>query len=331
MLLVANLDLNGNQLLNARMQVLTADPASPVDGQMWYRSDLFEVRHRVNGVTRTVAYLTTRLDQFAAPTAAVPFNGQKITGIGAATAGTDAASLANRLDQFAVPTADLNLNTHKITGLVDGVAATDAATVGQINALIAGVSDFKQPVRMVTTSTAPGNINLAAPGAITIDGVTPASGDRILVRNQTAGAENGIYVWNGTGSAMTRALDADTSAEMESGFGVNVSEGTVNADSMWMLSTNAPITLGTTSLAFSRLAVGGNTLARFQQTIGDGSTVSFTITHNLGSRDVEVAVREAGGSFRKVYPDVSMPTSNTVQLDFTVAPTTNQYSVAVLG
>jgi len=86
-----------------------------------------------------------------------------------------------------------------------------------------------------------------------VDGLTYAAGERILLKNQTATEENGVYLV-GTVAAgvapLTRALDADGAAEIVPGMLVHVSEGTAAANSWWFLSTNAPITIDTTGLAF---------------------------------------------------------------------------------
>lgn len=100
---------------------------------------------------------------------------------------------------------DLDFNSvSKIINLPNGVNAGDAVNVGQLNAAVEGIS-WKTSARVATTA----NINLTSPGA-TIDGVTMATGDRILVKNQTAQAENDIYVWNGASTPATRALDANS-------------------------------------------------------------------------------------------------------------------------
>lgn len=105
--------------------------------------------------------------------------------------------------------------------------------------------DYKQSARVATT----GNITLS--GAQTIDGVAVVAGDRVLVKNQTAGAANGIYVV-ATG-AWPRAADADASVEVTSELMVAVEEGTANGDSLWHLTTNGPIILGTTALTFAQI------------------------------------------------------------------------------
>jgi len=110
----------------------------------------------------------------------------------------------------------------KVTNLPAGTAAGDAVNVSQLNAAIEGLST-KDSVRVKST----GNVNIASPGA-SLNGVTFASQDRVLLGDQTLPAENGIYVWNGAATPMTRALDASTFDELESAV-VSVDEGTVNA------------------------------------------------------------------------------------------------------
>jgi len=233
-----------------------------------------------------------------------------------------------RLDQISAPTASVDLNSQKITGLADGVAATDAATVGQITAATAGL-DVKQSVRVATTAT--GALASAYENGDTVDGVTLATGDRILIKNQSTASENGIYVVNSSG-APTRATDADTSAEVNPGMFVFVEEGTTNADTGWVLTTNAPITLGTTGLTFAKFSASpsAGTVVKYAADVGDGAATSYNIDHNLGTTDVHVQVRaNSGGAV--VEPDITISTSNRVVLDFAVAPTSNQYRVVVMG
>ena len=109
------------------------------------------------------------------------------------------------------------------------------------------VSSWKDPVRAAST----GNLTISAPGA-TIDGVTMALQDRFLAKDQTAGAENGIYIWLGAAVAASRAADF-ASGSMALGAAVVVTEGSVNADRIYVCTTNATITIGTTALAFAEL------------------------------------------------------------------------------
>ncbi len=127
-----------------------------------------------------------------------------------------------------------------------------SAVKAYVDGKVAGLS-WKQAVRAATTT----NDTLASAFAAgqTIDGVTLATGDRILIKNQSSGAENGIYVVAASG-APSRATDADSAAEILQSS-VYVEEGTANADIQFVCTTNAPITLGSTSLTFTQLSTGG--------------------------------------------------------------------------
>ena len=118
--------------------------------------------------------------------------------------------------------------------------------------------------RVATTA----NLTLTAPGP-TIDGVTMVSGDMVLVKNQTTGSQNGVYTYNGSAAAMTRISALDSSAEAITGLLITVAEGTANSTTVWMLSTYQPITLNTTSLAFTQISQNGTV------TISTDVTVDF--------------------------------------------------------
>jgi hypothetical protein len=107
------------------------------------------------------------------------------------------------------------------------------------------VSPYKDVCRLVATT------NQTLSGLSAIDGITPNSNDRVLCAGQTTASANGIY--NAQSGAWTRAADANVSSNMASGALVPVSEGTANADSLWSLTTNNPITLGSTALAFLKM------------------------------------------------------------------------------
>lgn len=108
--------------------------------------------------------------------------------------------------------------------------------------------DVKDSCRVATSAA----VTLSGPGA-SIDGVSMNNGDRVLVKNQGDAEENGIYVFNGAASAMTRAEDADSDAKVTAGMFTFIEEGT-HADQGWVLTTNNPIDLGVTELAFSQFS-----------------------------------------------------------------------------
>ncbi|ROO02272.1 phage tail protein [Pseudomonas moraviensis] len=138
-------------------------------------------------------------------------------------------------------------NASLVTLLIDDtvVKATRAWVMSYLAEEL-GKLDGKQSVRVAATG------NIVLNGAQQIDGVAVVAGDRVLLPSQTLAKDNGLWiVANGD---WQRATDASTSAKVTPGLTVMVEEGTANGDSLWHLTTNAPITLGTTALAFKMLA-----------------------------------------------------------------------------
>ena len=163
------------------------------------------------------------------------------------------------------------LTVESITGLAAPSGGSDAANKDYVDALANGL-DWKASVRAATTAA--GTLATDFENGDTIDGVVLATGDRILLKDQSAGAENGIYVVAASG-APTRASDANVSAEVTSGMACLVSEGTANGDKVFVLTTNDLITLGTTALVFAQLAGGSYTHPNHTgdvTSVGDGAT-----------------------------------------------------------
>ena len=161
----------------------------------------------------------------------------------------DSTVQANRLDEMANPTGSVDLNSQKITNLATPTAASDAATKGYVDASQQGL-DVKESVKAATT----GNITLS--GTQTVDGVSLSVGDRVLVKNQSTGSENGLYVV--ASGSWSRAADADADSEVTAGLFTFVEEGTVNGDAGFSLTTNGSITVGSTALSFSQFSGAGN-------------------------------------------------------------------------
>lgn len=158
--------------------------------------------------------------------------------------------------------------------------------------------DFKDSVRVATTA----NITLSA--AQTIDGVSVIAGDRVLVKNQTTGAENGLYVC--AAGAWTRATDADATAEVTSGLCVPVEVGTANAGKLFLLTTANPITLGATTLTFSAISGAG-------VTAGNGLTGTTTLA--VLPLDSSITVAAGGVSRAALTGDVTAAAgSNTTAI-----------------
>jgi len=182
------------------------------------------------------------------------------------------------LSAVGAPSASVSLNSQKITNLATPTDATDAANKGYVDAAVVGI-DWKPSVRAATTAA----ITLASDleNGDTLDGVTLATGNRVLVKNQADATENGIYVVKASG-APDRSTDADTSAEITASFAVFVEEGTVNADSGWTLTNNGTITIGTSELAFTQFTglgqvTAGNGLTKTGNTLNVGAGTGITV------------------------------------------------------
>lgn len=187
------------------------------------------------------------------------------------------------LNGITAPTGDVSMNSHKITSLATPSADGDAATKAYVDAVAVGI-DWKPSVRVVASSalaayTRNGNVITAdANGALAdIDGVTLTANDRLLLTAGAAGADNGIYTVTvvgdaGNRSVLTRATDADASAEVTAGLAVWVTEGGTYSDTGWVLTTNDAITLNTTSLTFTQFT-GASTITAGAGLTKTGNTI----------------------------------------------------------
>lgn len=163
---------------------------------------------------------------------------------------------------------DIAMGTNKVTGLGAGTAADDAVNKSQLDAAVSGL-DTKQSVRVATAAAMPANtaagsgvlktLTMDAVGILTIDGIATVLGDRILVKDESAGADidHGIYEVTlegtaGVAAVLTRSDDFDEDAEVTASAYCFVNEGTVNADTGWTVTTDNPIVVDTTAIAWAQ-------------------------------------------------------------------------------
>ena len=346
---LTSINLNQQQLQNAAIQPLGTAPASPVLGQTYYDSAtanyllVYNGTAWVNGLARA-NHTGTQL---------------------AATISNLATTVqAYALSSFAAPTANLPMGGFTLTGLATPTASGQAAeyswVIGQVQSAAAGIAS-KPPVACVAT----GNITLS--GLQAIDGYTTVAGDRVLVIGQTTASQNGVY--NAASGAWARTtIDGSAPGEIETGAMWLATQGTANAGTQWRVSTTGTITVGTTSVSIVQFGAGtsysaGNGIAltgsvfsvnpvasggilvasggvsvdatvvvkKYSTTIGDGSSTSYTVTHNLGTTDVHMQVRSTANPYAVVECDMQSTSTTACTILFATAPATGAYRVVVFG
>ena len=348
---VQSQNANLKELLNVVIHKVNGNPSTPVAGQIWYDTATGKLKYR-------------DADSNVDPTNRAEHSG---TQLASSISDFDTQVRISRLDQMAAPTAAVPMNGQKITGIADGTAGSDAASYGQL-LQIANNQSFKAPVRAATTANI---TNLAGGAPNTLDStVNLAAQDRVLVKDQTTASGNGIYVVTtvGTGAngTWTRAEDFNTSAEAVPGSIVGVQEGTANGDKMFLLATNGPITLGTTALMFTvygastgEIVTAGAGLTKTASTldVGAGTGISVSadsiavdtavvsrkvvmtvppgnvdavLNHALANRWVSVTVFETATG-DEVQPGKNATDANNFTLSFAEAPTASQYTAVVVG
>lgn len=189
-------------------------------------------------------------------------------------AATDELSLG-KVTAVGVSGVAFDASSQRIVNVAAPTAGTDAVNRDYVQAYAAGL-DWKQSVRLATTAALPANtaagsgvgktLTADANGALSVDGVAVVVGNRILVKDETPGSDNGIYVVTAAGDGsnpyvLTRATDSDQNAEVTDGMAVFVGEGTSNLDTGWVLITNDPITVDTTALVFTQFTGTGSIIA----------------------------------------------------------------------
>ena len=172
---------------------------------------------------------------------------------GAAIATTKLADGAEFLkrDGSVAATGNFNFNSNKGVNLGIPTVSTDAATKSYVDSAVSALNSLfkmKPNVRAATTV----NITISNPATAVFDSITLTSGQLLLVKDQSSAAENGIYVFNGSGSALTRIPEMDAWTEVN-GAVTTVDEGTLKADTMWLCTSNSGGTIGSTAITWTQI------------------------------------------------------------------------------
>jgi hypothetical protein len=221
---------------------------------------------------------------------------------------------------------------------------------------LAGGLNFHQACRLATATTLPANtynngafgvgatLTANANGALTVDGTLSVAGDRILVKNEAAGANNGVYVVTQVGTAgtpyiLTRATDFDTAGtgvnQIDAGDFFLITAGTANINTSWVQQTPLPITVGITSIVFQQFG------APITYSAGTGLTESPSYTFNIGNTGVTANTYGSASSVPQVIvnaqgqitsaSNVAIAIANTAVSGLGTMSTQNANSVTITG
>ena len=216
----------------------------------------------------------------------------------------------------------------------------EAVNLGQVKDLVNRYN--KEPVRVATTaeltgSYATGVLTLSSP-LTTLDGVTLADGDAILVKDQTDKTQNGIYVVDATGNTLTRRDDFAEGKTILNNTFVNVMEGTANGDTRWTLCSDGVITVNSSNITFVKdIDTASSSINVVKGSIiGDDVTTAFNVAHNLNLTDANayiLLIKDSAGN--TVYADDVPTTSNeanSITVTFSAAPAMGEtYKAFILG
>lgn len=294
---VTNLNLNQNELQNGKFQVAATDPSTGnFEGRLIYNSTEKTIKY-YDGTAWKKAIVSVAAGGSASAALTINESNGSITITPnlatSSNAGVMSTSDKSKLDDATADATGSKLVIRDASGNFKAATPTDSAhvaTKGYVDSARSGL-DVKQSVRAATT--APVLLASGLENGDTVDGVVLATGNRVLVKDQSSGSENGIYVVQASGAAV-RAEDFDSSAEVTAGAFTFVEEGTINGDTGFVLTTNDTITLGTTALTFTQFSGTG------QITAGDGlSKDGATLNVNVDNLSIEIssdALRIASGA-----------------------------------
>lgn len=224
----------------------------------------------------------------------------------AAGAAIDTSKLAEganfvKKDGTVALTGNLDFGNQKGVNLGTPTANGDATNKSYVDGLIATLPSAYKYRNVHVASTA--NIDLSNPGTDTFDGHTLTSGQRILVWQQSTQSQNGIYVFNGSSSALTRATDSDAWDEL-TGTLVYVDQGTLYGDKRFYCTSNTGGTLGSSAVTYVQDTAGTLSPSNFvtEETPSgtiNGSNTTFTLANTPTAGTVKLylnGVRQKSGA-----------------------------------
>ena len=323
---LSNINLSNNQLQNAALHPTASAPSTPVQGQVYFNtmsSKLFVY----NGaswldVSGDITSLIANTGITVSGTAGDVYVGLDVSGVTAGTYGSSTEIPVITVDTYgritSATTASISttLTVAADAGAGDGVnLATDTLTIaGTANEIETSISGDTVTIGLPNDVTI-GN-NLTVTGNLTVSGTTTT------VNTETINLADNIITLN---SNATGSASEDAGIEVERGDDTNVSLEWNETTNRWTFTNdgstfyNIPITSELTDPITNR---------EYVVSIGDGAATSYTVTHNLGTRDVIVQLFD-NSTYDTVYADVERTTTNTLTVVFASAPSTNDIRVLV--
>ena len=187
----------------------------------------------------------------------------------------DASTQRTTLGLGTIATQNANnvaLTGGTITGLGDPSSSSEAATKNYVDNLVTGL---RTRVIARVASTANVNISTGLENGDTLDGVTLVTGNRVLLKDQSTASQNGLYIVVASGAA-SRDTEFDIISEI-AGQLILVSEGTTHADDLFLCTTDASATLGSSAISYTQVfPSSGGTVTSVA--VADSGSSEFTVT-----------------------------------------------------
>jgi len=314
---LVNLDLNQNQILNGRFEVLGSDPESGnFEGRMIYNSTEDTIKVYSGAAWRKMIHAVSSAGTYSSALTVSESNGTVSLTLNladASNAGLLSSTFYSLLNAATASNTNGTLALRDASGRLQVTAPSadlDAANKAYVDAARNGL-DVKQSVKLATNAALPGYthssgvLTATSVGVLSVDSANVLLGNRILVKNETSSNApfNGIYVVTNPGDGdeafvLTRADDANHSDEVTPGMFVFVEQGDIWADSGWVLTTDGTVNLGVTNLTFVQFSsagqsIAGNGLTKTGNTIDVGGT---TDRISVTSDAVDIASTYVGQS-----------------------------------
>jgi hypothetical protein len=202
---------------------------------------------------------------------------------------TSASTARTNLGLGTIATQNANnvsISGGTVTGLGDPSSSSEAATKNYVDNLVAGLRT-RAVARVASTTNV--NISTGLENGDTLDGVTLATGNRVLLKDQSTTSQNGLYIVVASGAA-SRDPEFDTITEL-AGQLILVSEGSTHADDLFLCTTDTSATLGSSAISYTQVfPSSGGTVTSVG--LADAGASEFTVTNSpvTGSGTINIAV-----------------------------------------